>query len=228
MVAWLGPAITAAATLAGGFLKNKEDKRRFQEQNRITQQRVKAQDELTSARIVAAEGRTDRRLSEQRRFQERMSSTAYQRAMADMKKAGLNPILAYKQGGASSPGGGSSPGVSAPGGFSPAVSSPSTDILTPAAASALAARRLHADVANLEAQHGNIREQNKEIQARTQLINLQSRIQQELVHNAKLAASIAKTDKEFYDTKPGQVVRWLGRVFDNLRGAGSAKGLIGR
>ena len=41
----------------------------------------------------------------QRQWEEYMSNTSYQRAIKDMEAAGLNPALAFQQGGASTPSG---------------------------------------------------------------------------------------------------------------------------
>jgi DNA-binding protein H-NS len=57
-----------------------------------------------------------------RDFQQQNSDTAYQRAKLDMKRAGLNPILASKMGGASTPGG---------------AMAQMQDVVTPAVSSAL-------------------------------------------------------------------------------------------
>jgi len=93
---------------------------------------------LFSAFGGASANRARRReAARNRAFQERMSSTAYQRQTKDLELAGLNRILGYtKAGPASTPGG---------------AMAQQQDILTPAVSTALQARRLGAEIANIKA-----------------------------------------------------------------------------
>ncbi len=125
---------------------------------------------------------------EQMDFQERMSGSAYQRAVADMKLAGINPMLAYMQGGASSPGGQTATMQNVAGG---------------ASASAQGAMRLS----------NEIKMMNKDLKLRDQLIEKETQLAGKAMHERQIASAEAKAISYVPDSGTPEVnMGLLGRM----------------
>ena len=147
-----GPVQDLVMGLFGNYSQRKAEARQFEYNKRLA---------------TLQWDRSDQAAATNRQFQERMSSTAYQRAMDDMRAGGLNPILAYSQGGASSPSG-SMPSYSSPGSVNTRG-----DAGIKAASASAAIRNMREQNANLQAQRDQIRAATDKTTAETRVIDQQ-------------------------------------------------------
>lgn len=149
-------------------------------------------------------------------YQERMSSSAWQRGVADMKRAGINPMLAVSQGGASSPGG----AMASPTSLSANVGAPMQPNLRGTAVNALSAFRLVQDLKNAASQQNLTDHLAVKTQADTMVSSAKAALAMSHIPGANIERDI---DLSSY----GKAIRYINRSIPAASSAGSLiRGLI--